>query len=144
MDPISTVRRFPPIFVALALLCASFDPLPAAVAPTLQQIGYTPIPAPNACLPDSVGFRTAYQVYERSRNQAPWSRLLLVYQRAGHGTLAHAYCVFRFEGQLWTYDQVGGSQRTGLNLSDKDNAEKLGRQLATGGYVRANWVDSML
>jgi hypothetical protein len=116
----------------------------AELVPDCTLVGYTPLTVPNACLPDSVGFRSAYEVFQRSRGQLPWSRLLLVYQRSGQTVRAHAYCVFSVEGKLWTYDQVCGSRRAWLAMGEKNDAEKLGRQLAARTYVRAAWADSML
>ena len=69
---------------------------------------------------------------------------MLVYQRTGNVVRAHAYCVFTIEGKLWTYDQVCGSQRAWIDPAEKNNALKLGRQLAARNFVRAAWVDSML
>jgi hypothetical protein len=128
----------------LTVLFAPSAVCEAGEKPSSEKIGYNPLTVPNACLPDSIGFRNAYEVYQRNRGQLPWSRLLVVYQRAGAAVRAHAYCVFEVEGKLWAYDQVGGSQRAWLGREEKNDAAKLGKQLATRNFVRAAWVDSML
>jgi hypothetical protein len=116
----------------------------AGEIPTPQRIGYAPLTVPNACLPDAAGFRAAYEVYTRTRSTAQWSRLLMVYQADRATVRAHAYCVFALEGRLWAYDQGSGSQRAWVNLSDKNDAEKLGRLLSARGFVRATWADRLL
>src|SRR5438105_1930577 len=96
-----------------------------------EAIGYTPLTGPNACLPDAAGFRHAYEVYQKTRGYAEWSRLLLVYVGDGNkGARAHAYCIFILEGKLWAYDQVSGSQRLWVNASDKDDAGRVGGMLS--------------
>lgn len=144
MDLIFPSRRTLRFALALTLAFAAGARISAAAPPTIEQIGYTPISAPNACLPDSVGFRSAYQSYQQSRNQSPWSRILVVYRRNGAAIQAHAYCVFSADGKLWTYDQVGGTQPAPVSDTEKDNAEKLGRRLAANSFARASWADSML
>lgn len=101
-----------------------------------------PVSAPGATQPEAVGFRSAYQVFLRSRKQSPWCRLLVVYQKGGASIQAHAYCVFSVDGKLWSYSQDGGSQRAWIKDADRNDAEKFGRQLAANSFVRAVWVDS--
>ncbi len=135
-------------FATAAALCASVA-LSAASAlaagePTPQAIGYQPLTAPNACLPDADGFRSAYAVYASRHSLAAWSRLLVVYQSGQDAVRAHAYCVFTLEGRLWSYDEVGGSRRVWIDPADKNDAEKLGRILCAPGFVRAAWADRTL
>lgn len=144
MHVVSKLRRSLRVVIALAAFCSPLTTSLAEEIPSSQLIGYTPLSIPNACLPDAVGFRSACELYQRSRGTLPWSRLLLVYQRSGPAVRAHAYCVFSVEGKLWTYDQVAGSRRAWLALSEKNDALKLGRQLAAQRFVRAVWVDAML
>ena len=142
-------RRFRRVAKSGVLVCALLlSALPVLTAatevPTPQRIGYAPLKVPNACLPDAAGFRAAYEVYTRTRSTAGWSRLLLVYKTEQETVRAHAYCVFTLEGRLWTYDQVAGSQRALLDLTDKNDAGKLGRVLGARGFVRAAWADQTL
>lgn len=112
--------------------------------PTPQTIGYQPLTAPNACLPDADGFRSALAVYTSRHALAGWSRLLVVYQRDQDAVRAHAYCVFTLEGRVWTYDQASGSRRAWIDPSEKNDSEKLGRLLGAPGFVRAAWADRTL
>lgn len=120
--------------------------MPAAAAdkPTPERIGYAPLKVPNACLPDAAGFKAAYEVYTRTRSTAGWSRLLLVYRTKQAMIRAHAYYVFTLEGRLWAYDQVAGSRRAMLDLTDRNDAGKLGRILGAHDFVRAAWADQTL
>ncbi len=140
----TALRGLRVFLTAAAILLSLVGVATAEEIPSPAHVGYAPLQVPNACLPDSIGFRSAYEVYQRTRGNSPWSRLLLVYQRDGQAVRAHAYCVFNVDGKLWTYDQVGGSQRAWLSASEKNNALKLGRQLAAQRFVRAAWVDAML
>lgn len=136
--------RARPIFAALILLGTTTAPLPASDSPATKERGATPGRAPEASMPQAIGFRSAYQVYLRTRPQSPWCRLLVVYQKARPAIEARAYCVFIVDGRLWTYDQFGGSQRAWITEAEKNDAGKLGRQVAGKTFVRAVWVDSPL
>jgi len=129
-------RSLPAIFVTAALLVA-YRPAPAVAESPIRQISYKPLQAPNACLPDAIGFQNAYQVHQRMRKSASWSRVLMVQSRGQ----SHAFCVFALEGKLWAYDQGDGCRRVWISVAEKADAMRVGRLLAPGQFDRALWVD---
>jgi hypothetical protein len=134
-------RRFFTAGLAFALAAALF-PVGSKAADLSQKIAYKTLQAPNACLPDAVGFRNALEVYQRMRQASSWSRVLMVQSRTRSGTeQSHAYCVFTLEGKLWAYDQVAGCRRVWVALEEKADAMKVGRVLMPGNFDRGLWVD---
>ena len=108
----------------------------------VKDIAYKSLKAPNACLPDAVGFQSALQVYQRMRQSASWSRILMVQGRASSSAArAHAFCVFSLGGKLWAYDQGGGCRRVWVPVEEKADAMKLGRLLMPRQFDRAQWID---
>jgi hypothetical protein len=107
-----------------------------------EQITYKSLKAPNACLPDAIGFQNAYEVHQRMRQSAAWSRVLMVKSRARSGAgPSHAFCVFALDGKLWAYDQGGGCRRIWVAATEKADAMKVGRMLAPEQFDRALWID---
>jgi hypothetical protein len=126
---------------ALALLVAL---LPAAsfADNLIEKISYKSLHAPNACLPDAIGFQNALEVYQRMHQSGTWSRVLMVQSRArSGGAQAHAFCVFALDGKLWAYDQGAGCRRVWVAVEEKADAMKLGRVLLPGQFDRALWID---
>jgi hypothetical protein len=139
--PAALHRNFPAVLSAAGLLLA-FLPTASIAESPIQQISYQPLQAPNACLPDAIGFQNAYRVHQRVRKSATWSRVLMVQSRAGSGAgLSHAFCVFALDGKLWAYDQMDGCRRVWVPVAEKANAMKVGRLLVPGQFDRALWVD---
>lgn len=128
--------------VSVAAMFLALHPTPVVAEGSIQQISYKPLQAPNACLPDAIGFQNAYQVYQRIRQSASWSRVLMVQSRAGFGGgQSHAYCVFALDGKMWAYDQVEGCRRVWISVAEKTDAMKVGRLLLPGQFDRALWFD---
>jgi hypothetical protein len=118
--------------------------LPSAVSATgspAEMISYKSLQAPNAWLPDAIGFQNAYEVQQKMRHAGSWSRILMVNSGARAGAAAHAFCVFALDGKLWAYDQEAGCRRVWLSVTDRADAMKVGRVLAPGQFDRAVWVD---
>lgn len=126
---------------ALALLSA-FSPATSKADNLVEKISYKSLQAPNACLPDAIGFQNALAVYQKMRQSTPWSRVLMVQSRArARAAQAHAFCVFVLEGKLWAYDQAAGCRRVWVAPEEKADAMKLGRVLLPGQFDRALWID---
>ena len=114
----------------------------SVVGSPIEKISYKSLQAPNACLPDAIGFQNAYEVYQRMRHSGSWSRVLMVHSRARSGAApAHAFCVFAIEGKLWAYDQGAGCRRVWVSIEEKADAMKVGRVLLPGQFDRALWID---
>jgi len=126
---------------ALAFLLA-LQPMVSRGDSPIEKISYKSLQAPNACLPDAIGFQNAYEVYQRMRQSASWSRVLMVQSRAASGApQAHAFCVFALDGKLWAYDQGAGCRRVWVSVEEKADAMKVGRLLRPGQFDRALWID---
>jgi hypothetical protein len=127
--------------VGFALLLA-FSPATSRAASPLEKISYKSLQAPNACLPDAIGFQNAYAVYQKMRQSTSWSRVLMVQSRTRTGAAqSHAFCVFALEGKLWAYDQVAGCRRVWVTVEEKADAMKIGRGLLPDQFDRALWAD---
>lgn len=126
---------------AFAALLALPLAIPVAGSPA-ETIPYKSLQAPNACLPDAIGFQNAYEVQQKMRHAGSWSRVLMVNRSARSGAAAaHAFCVFALDGKLWAYDQETGCRRVWLPVEERSDAMKVGRVLAPGQFDRALWVD---
>ena len=113
--------------------------------PTPQKIGYTPLKVPNACLPDAVGFKAAYEVY--TRHVRPLNGvgccLYIRQRRTASARMRTAYLPWEtgLRRTIRSPDVHGGRC---LDLTDKNDAGKLGRVLGAHGFVRAAWADQTL
>jgi hypothetical protein len=126
---------------AFALLLAT-QPAASMAGGLIEKISYKSLEAPNACLPDAIGFQNAYAVYQRMRKSVSWSRVLMVHSRERSGAAqAHAFCVFVLDGKLWAYDQIAGCRRVWVSAQEKADAMKVGRMLLPAQFDRALWID---
>jgi hypothetical protein len=113
----------------------------SAAGSPIDQVSYQPIQAPNACLPDAIGFQNAYEISQRMRHTGSWSRVLMVHRRGSGMVPAHAFCVFALEGKLWAYDQAAGCRRVWISVEERTDAMKVGRMLLPGQFDHALWID---
>jgi len=77
---------------------------------------FIPARAENACLPNAIGFKDAYEV-RVLLDEKRWAKILIADQ--------HAYCVYQLGDTIWIYDVNDGSVPTTIEPKDKEDINIL-------------------
>jgi hypothetical protein len=77
---------------------------------------FIPAHAENACLPNAIGFKDAYEVRVLLQEKR-WAKIFIADE--------HAYCVFLLGDTVWVYDNINGSRPTNIRTEDKEDVNIL-------------------